>query len=232
MTAMTPTAANPINPAPNWLQWAPTLERFVPRVAGGAGDDGDDGEGDGTGSGTGGASAEGLAALQAQIDAAAKTAGTAAANDLAKTLGFDTPDALQTFVTAQRAAAEAAKTEDQKRADALAASEKAAADRERAAAELINRGTVNLALVRAGVAPDAVDKIAPLVTVNGDVTAETADAAVAALKADDTFAALFGAAKAPAPSGVTGDPPAKGSNVVGIESGAELYARRHPAKTA
>ncbi len=174
-----------------------------------------------------------LAGLQAAIDAAATKAGTSAANDLAKTLGFDSPDALQTFVTAQREAAEDAKTKDQKRADALAAKEAAAAERERAAAALINRGTVNLALVRAGVAPDAVDKIAPLVTIDGDVTDATADAAVAALKADATFAALFGATPAPAPSGVTGAAPTRSTgSVVGIETGAELYARRHPAKSA
>lgn len=175
-----------------------------------------------------------LEGLQRLIDAEKAKGSSEATSALLSTLGFDSIDTLQTFVTSQREAAEAAKTEEQKRADAIAAREAAAVAREQAAAELIRTGVVNLALVRAGVDPANVADAAPLVTLGDDLTDAAADAAVAALKAKPAFASLFGASAKPAPSGVTAPAPAGagGGTVTALERGAALYAKRHPAKSA
>lgn len=176
-----------------------------------------------------------LTALQAHIDAATQTGGTQATAQLAKTLGFDTTDALTSYITDTRNAAEAAKTEDQKRADQLTAREAAATAREAAAAKLAADNTITAALLTAGVAPPAAARLVPLVTIDGDVTADTATAAVAALKGDATFAPLFTAdtATTAAPSGVTGAAPTRNVNVgSGDDVVKQLLDERHPINAA
>lgn len=178
-----------------------------------------------------------LAALQAQIDAAAKAAADRARADHAKAQGFDSPDALDKFLADQKAAAEAAKTEEQKRADELAAKESAAAARQAEADKLIRTGIANLALVRAGVAPENLADAARLLDLpDGELTDEAADAAVAALKAKPIAASVFAAsAGAKPPSGTTGQPPSErngGASKTAYDRGAEEYRRLHPVKSA
>lgn len=175
-----------------------------------------------------------LAGLQAAIDAARTSAQTEATSALASTLGFDSLDALQAFVTDRKAADEAAMSEVERREAAAAAAQTAAEARAAEAAQLIRTGVVNLALVRAGVDPANVAAAAPLVTLSDDLTDAAADAAVATLKANPAFASLFTPAAPAAPSGVTAPAPSTAGvgTVTALQRGAELYAARHPAKSA
>lgn len=144
-----------------------------------------------------------LDALAAALDAAKTTGGTDATKALLESVGFDTTDDLTKFVQAQREAADAAKTAEEKRAEELAAREAAAEAAQATAKATIDHTTIMAALLRAGVAPDAADKLVPVVQIEGDVTADTATAAVETLRADDTWAPLFGQTAKGAPSGVT-----------------------------
>lgn len=177
-----------------------------------------------------------LTALQAAIDAAARDAASKAELAIAQARGFDTVEAFNKHLDERAAADEAAKSDEQKRADKLAAAQAAVEQREAAAAALIQRGVINTALLRAGVNPDQVDKIAPLVQITGDVTDETAQTAVEALKADATFAPLFtGTEPGGPPSGVTGTPPAKGTGMspqTEDDLVKQLLDERHPIQTA
>jgi hypothetical protein len=175
-----------------------------------------------------------LDGLQRLIDAEKAKGSSEATSALLSTLGFDTLDALQSYVTDRKAADEAAMSEVERREAAAAAAEAAAQARAAEAAQLIRTGVVNLALVRAGVDPANVALAAPLVTLGDDLTDAAADAAVASLKTNPALASLFGAVAKPAPSGVTAPAPAGagGSTVTALERGAELYAKRHPAKSA
>lgn len=176
-----------------------------------------------------------LAALQAQIDAAAKTGGAQATAELVKTLGFGSADEMTQFIAAQRKAIEDGKTEEQRRLDAAEAAQKAAEAREAEADNLIRQGVVNLALVRAGVDPANVAAAAPLVQLGDEVTEEAADAAVATVKANPAFASLFAPAPAGAPSGKTDHPAnerTSGAVKTAYDRGVEEYRRLHPVKSA
>lgn len=176
-----------------------------------------------------------LAALQAFADTAAATAAAEAQAAILAATGFDTPDALAEFVAAQRAAADAQLTEVERREAAATAATTTAEARAAEADALVRRGVINLALVRAGVAPANLDVASQLVALGDDLTDAAADAAVTAVKANPALASLFATATPPPPGGDTrANPPGGGGGTVtGIERGAELYAATHPTpKTA
>lgn len=142
-------------------------------------------------------------------DEAAINAAVAKVRDAdAKANGFDSYDAMRNAAIAKNEADVAAMTEAEK---AKAEAEKAraeAAEVKATAAALIRTATAERALIRAGVAPGAATDAARLLDLpDGELTAETADAAVETLKAKPAFASLFTAVPAGPPSAVTGGAP-------------------------
>ena len=176
-----------------------------------------------------------LAALQAQIDAARQAGGSTATAELVKSLGFDSTDDLAAAITAQREAEQAAMTEAERREQAAQAAERAAVEREAEADKLIRQGVVNMALARAGVAPENLAAAAPLVTLGDDLSDAAADAAVKVIADNPAFASLFGTSVGGPPSGTTGRPVGETTNAAtktAYDRGAEEYRRLHPVKSA
>ena len=140
----------------------------------------------------------------------------------------------------QAVAAERAKMTEAEQAKAdKAEAERAAAEKTSAADRRIVRADTKLAAVAAGVKPDRVDAFLRIVDTDGIEVDDDGDADAKAIKAA-VAAALdivpefaTGDAK-PAPSGVTAPKPANagGGSVTALQRGAELYAARHPAKSA
>lgn len=173
-----------------------------------------------------------LAALQAELDRA-RTAGTSeATSTLLKQLGFDKLEDAAEFVQAKREADTAQLSEVEKREKAAADALAAAQAREGDAKRLIERGIVRNALQTAGVAVENLDDVEGSVRIEGEITAETAKAAVDAMKAKPVFVSYFTAAATPAPppSGHTpGTPPPAGQpSTTLLQKGADIARQRHP----
>jgi hypothetical protein len=166
-----------------------------------------------------------LAEIEKAISAAKGEGSSAAIAELTKKLGFDKPADLEAFVKAQRDAADKAKTDEQKRIEAIEARERDAADREAKAAERERVTLVKGALLLAGAPKDGVDDLTKLVDLAVDDADEAkATAAVEAVKAK--FPALFAPLDPktpPAPSGVPGGGPPKPPPAEGLAAkGAEM----------
>ena len=161
-----------------------------------------------------------LAALAAQITTERSTAAEEARKTLLADLGFVSVDALSAFVEEQRRAETERMSEAERREQEAEAAKAAAAAAIAAAKATTDANTITAALMRAGVAPDVVTAARPLVVIEGDVTDQTADAAIVALKANPAFASIFGVQ---APASTTTAPTEKGkpSPIRAYERGVE-----------
>jgi hypothetical protein len=179
-----------------------------------------------------------LGALQAAIDQAKNAGSSEAQNTLLKALGFDKLEDAQTFVKTARDAHTAQLSEVERREQAAATALAAAQSAEAEAKKLIERGVVRNALQAAGVSPENLDDAEGNVHVTSDITAETAKAAVEAMKAKPVFSSFFAGQAAPppptpfgaAPSGVTAPQPPPGGQPPAslLQQGAEIARQRYP----
>lgn len=139
------------------------------------GSSGSSGDGDGPATGTDGGRVD-----TAALAAATAQGKSAAADEIAELLGM-TPAEAKKLIDEKTAADKAAMSEvERKQAEAdekLAAAAKAKAEAE----QTRDSATITAALAAAGVT-NAPDQLVPLVQISGDVTAETAAAAVEELK--------------------------------------------------
>lgn len=185
------------------------------------------------------AAAPDLAGLQAHTDkavadAVAKAKADAYTSALAK-LGTTDLDAAAKAVKAHNDKVEADKSELQKAHDARAAAEAAAEAATNQAKTVTDQRVIERALIAAGVSVVGAVKVIPLVTVEGDVTPETAKAAVEATRTE--FPGLFTPTPQPdegTPSWGTnaGQKPPSQATVTALEKGAERWKTLHPPKAS
>lgn len=143
-------------------------------------DDGDDGEGDDGAGGTGGTGggATGTVTQEQATAAATRAAAEArrkAIKDVAETLGMSVDEA-KTFIADKQAADEQAKSEEQKRADALAERERKAEERERETAQRERNAAIREALAEAGATGQELKDAAVLIA--ADLAADADDDAI------------------------------------------------------
>ncbi|MFE0702527.1 hypothetical protein [Streptomyces sp. NPDC058872] len=155
--------------------------------------------------------------------------GRTAVKKLLGELGFEKPDELATFVTAQREAQQAQLTEIERREQAAADATKAAETRERAAAARERAAVRRGALVALGASGDNLADAELLLTVTDDADEQTvADAAATlAQRRPELFGQPGQITPPPAPGGSpAGGPPLRGSGQPKAGSGGLEMARR------
>ncbi|MFF3493717.1 hypothetical protein ACFYWS_20460 [Streptomyces sp. NPDC002795] len=141
--------------------------------------------------------------------------GRTAVKKLLETLGFDKPDDLSAFVTAQRQAEQAKLSEAERREQDAAQAILVAEARERAAAARERQASRRAALVALGASGDDLADAERLLAVDDEADERTVSDAAAALKTrrPELFAAVQPAAAPPAPGGSpAGGPPPRGTS--------------------